>query len=81
MPAQRQQKSLKEPVAKAEVPIGTALTAHAERAANCELDLIRLFLAQQKHEIAQRRLRQLRDDFPETTAATEAQRLLKALSG
>jgi len=79
MPARRKQTSSKEPVTEAELPIGTALTNHAERAANCELDLIHLFLSQQKHDIAQRRLRKLRDEFPATAAATEAKRLLKSL--
>lgn len=79
MPARRKQTSSKAPVAETELPIGTALTAHAERAANCELDLIRLFLSQQKRDIAQRRLLKLRDEFPDTAAAMVAKRLLKSL--
>lgn len=60
-------------------PIGTALVAHAERAADCELELIRLFLTQNKHHIARRRLEKLQDEFPETAAAAEARRLLQTL--
>lgn len=79
MPARRKKTSPKDIAAETDLPIGTALTAHAERAAECELDLIRLFLSQQRHDIARRRLQKLREEFPNTAAATEAQRLLKTL--
>ncbi len=62
------------------VASGTTCAAHAERAADCELELIQLFLAHKKSEIARRRLHQLCDAFPETTAAAEAVRLLETLS-
>lgn len=80
MPARTKKLPSKETGAETEVPIGTALLAHAERAADCELELIRLFLSQQKQDIARRRLQKLREEFPNTAAATEAQRLLKSLS-
>jgi hypothetical protein len=79
MPTRRKKTSSKDIAAETELPIGTALVAHAERAADCELDLIRLFLSQQRHDIARRRLQKLRDDFPDTAAAKEAHRLLKTL--
>lgn len=62
-----------------DMPLGTALAAHAERAADCELELIRLFLAQEKHDIARRRLQQLGQDFPGTAAARTARQLLRTL--
>jgi phosphopantetheinyl transferase (holo-ACP synthase) len=64
----------------AELPIGTALSTHAERAATCELELIQLFLTNAKHEIARRRLQRLVEEFAGTFAAKESQRILKTLS-
>jgi hypothetical protein len=79
MPVRRKRATADAASPEVDLPIGTALAAHAERAAACELELIQLCLSQQKLDIARRRLQKLQDEFPGTTAATDANRLLKTL--
>lgn len=50
-----------------------------EKAAQCELELVRLFLAHGKQEIARRRLENILAQFSQTQAAVEASRILQGL--
>ncbi len=50
-----------------------------EKAAQCELELVRLFLMHEKHEIARRRLQTILSRFAKTQAAAEADRILQSL--
>jgi TolA-binding protein len=53
---------------------------YQEKAADCELDLARLFIRHEKYAIARRRLDHILSQFPQSTAAKEADQLLQGLA-
>ena len=53
---------------------------YQEKAAECELDLARLFIRHEKFAIARRRLDNILSKFPQTTAAKEADQLLQGIA-
>lgn len=77
-------KRKKKPAAELTIEEQRQLQEHAhqtqERRAETQLNLAKLFLAKDKPEIALRRLKELIAEFPETTVAKAARRLVKSLS-